>query len=92
MRLSAAREVYRPVAANGALLYFLINNLHELDRVYHFSMANFVAILGKGAASCKVTLSPSDAGWHSPRHTQQAAGCTTPLQAMTVDAGSCHRT
>ena len=36
------------MAANGALLYFLINNLHELDRVYHFSMANFVAILGKG--------------------------------------------
>ena len=49
VRLSAAREVYRPVAANGALLYFLINNLHELDRCYHFSMANFVAILGKGA-------------------------------------------
>ena len=42
--------MYRPVAANGALLYFLINNLHELDRCYHFSMANFVAILGKGAS------------------------------------------
>ena len=38
------------MAANGALLYFLINNLHELDRCYHFSMANFVAILGKGAS------------------------------------------
>ena len=37
------------MASNGALLYFLINNLHELDRVYHFSMANYVAILGKGA-------------------------------------------
>lgn len=48
VRLNAAREVYRPVAANGALLYFLINNLHALDRVYHFSMANFVQILGKG--------------------------------------------
>ena len=55
VRLSAAREVYRPVAANGALLYFLINNLHGLDRVYHFSMANFVQILGKGRLQdCKV--------------------------------------
>ena len=48
VQISSAREVYRPVAANGALLYFLINNLHGLDRVYHFSMANFVLILGKG--------------------------------------------
>ena len=48
VKISAAREVYRPVAANGALLYFLINNLHELDRVYHYSMANFVQILTKG--------------------------------------------
>ena len=56
VRLSAAREVYRSVASNGALLYFLINNLNQLDRVYHYSMANFVAILTKGAStlnSCK---------------------------------------
>ena len=33
VQISSAREVYRPVAANGALLYFLIDNLHELDRV-----------------------------------------------------------
>lgn len=48
IRLSAAREVYRSVASNGALLYFLINNLNQLDRCYHYSMANFVAILTKG--------------------------------------------
>lgn len=33
VQISSAHEVYRPVAANGALLYFLIDNLHELDRV-----------------------------------------------------------
>jgi hypothetical protein len=30
--LSTAREVYRPVAARGALVYFLIDGLHALDR------------------------------------------------------------
>lgn len=48
-RLSAAREVYRPVASRGALLYFLVDSLPSLDRVYYFSMANFAMILQKGA-------------------------------------------
>ncbi|CAD7696266.1 unnamed protein product [Ostreobium quekettii] len=46
--ISKAREVYRPVAARGSLVYFLIDNLNGLDRCYHYSMANFVAILRKG--------------------------------------------
>ena len=41
-------QVYRPVAARCALLYFLIDALNALDRVYHFSMANFVLALKKG--------------------------------------------
>jgi dynein heavy chain, axonemal len=48
VKISAAREVYRPVAARGSLLYFLIDNINTLDRVYHYSMANFVYILRKG--------------------------------------------
>ena len=48
MSISTAREVYRPVAARGSLLYFLIDSLSQLDRVYHFSMAAFVSILCKG--------------------------------------------
>lgn len=46
--ISKAREVYRPVATRGSLVYFLIDNLNALDRVYHYSMANFVYILKKG--------------------------------------------
>ncbi|KAF6251999.1 flagellar outer dynein arm heavy chain beta [Scenedesmus sp. NREL 46B-D3] len=46
--ISRAREVYRPVAARGSQVYFLIDNLNALDRVYHYSMANYVAILKKG--------------------------------------------
>lgn len=49
-RLNTAREVYRPVAARGSLLYFLIDSLPSLDRVYYFSMANFALILQKGRA------------------------------------------
>lgn len=51
VRLGAAREVYRPVAARGALMYFLIDSLPSLDRTYYFSMATFVAILQKGSLS-----------------------------------------
>lgn len=48
LNISKAREVYRPVATRGSLVYFLIDNLNALDRVYHYSMANFVYILKKG--------------------------------------------
>lgn len=46
-QISKAREVYRPVAVRGSLLYFLVDSLSALDRVYHYSMANFVRIMGK---------------------------------------------
>ena len=49
--ISKAREVYRPVAMRGGLLYFFIDSLNALDRVYHYSMAAFVQILKKGALS-----------------------------------------
>ena len=47
-KLTRAREVYRPVAKRGAAIYFLVDALSTLDRVYHYSMANFVTILQKG--------------------------------------------
>lgn len=48
IKISGAREVYRPVATRGSLMYFLIDNINTLDRVYHYSMANFIFILRKG--------------------------------------------
>lgn len=33
------------------MLYFLIDSLNNLDRVYHYSMASFVQILKKGELS-----------------------------------------
>ena len=49
--ISRAREVYRPVALRGSLLYFLVDSLGALDRVYHYSMANFVRTMVKGMVS-----------------------------------------
>ena len=45
--INASRELYRPVASVSALMYFWLDNLNVLDRVYQYSMANFVYILSK---------------------------------------------
>lgn len=50
-KLSKAREVYRPVAARGALIYFLVDAISALDRVYYYTMATFVGIMLKGIQS-----------------------------------------
>ena len=47
-KIGKARESYRSVAARGALVYFLVDALAALDRVYHYTMATFVSILLKG--------------------------------------------
>jgi dynein heavy chain len=52
VNIAKAREVYRTVATRGSLVYFLIDNLNALDRVYHYSMANFVYVLKKGMDVC----------------------------------------
>ena len=54
LSIGKAREVYRPVATRGSLVYFLIDTLNALDRCYHYSMANFVFILRKGEHSCSI--------------------------------------
>ncbi|KAK3254170.1 Dynein beta chain, flagellar outer arm [Cymbomonas tetramitiformis] len=48
ININEAREHYRPVANRGSLVYFLIDNLNVLDRVYQYSMANYVYVLKKG--------------------------------------------
>ena len=50
--INQTREVYRPVAARGALFYFIIDVLNVLDRVYQYSMANYIYILKKGMDIC----------------------------------------
>ena len=53
--INKAREMYRPVAARGSLLYFLVDKLNCLEHMYQFSMANYVDILTKG-----INLTPAN--------------------------------
>ncbi|XP_050361252.1 dynein axonemal heavy chain 6 [Nymphalis io] len=41
IRISAAREKYRPVATRGAVLYFAVAQLADIDPMYQFSLKYF---------------------------------------------------
>ena len=43
-----ARDVYRPVAVEGALHFFTISRLNAVDKMYEFSLASFVTFFFKG--------------------------------------------
>lgn len=51
--ISRAREAYRAVATRGSLVYFLIDSLNALDRVYHYSMAAFVQARRGWVCGCR---------------------------------------
>ena len=68
--IAVAREVYRPVATRGSLVYFMVDNLNALDRVYHYSMANFVRILNK---SMEETPLPDESVPEKDRLTKRVA-------------------
>lgn len=40
-KISVAREAYRPVAARGSNLYFVIALLADIDPMYQFSLKYF---------------------------------------------------
>lgn len=42
--LNKIRDNYRPVAARGSLLYFLLNDLSGIDHMYQFSLSAFVHV------------------------------------------------
>jgi len=39
--IAKAREIYRPIAERGALMFFLINQLHVISHMYQFSLDTF---------------------------------------------------
>ena len=45
--INKARETYRPVAARGSLIYFLVDTLNVIDHMYQFSLAAFNFIYSK---------------------------------------------
>lgn len=45
--LSEQREVYRPLAARGASIFFVMTDLQTLNTMYHFSLAVFLSLFTK---------------------------------------------
>jgi len=45
--LSEQREVYRPLAARGASIFFVMRDLQTMNTMYHFSLAVFLALFSK---------------------------------------------
>ncbi|MEL7342300.1 MAG: hypothetical protein AAGM67_17590, partial [Bacteroidota bacterium] len=41
IQLNAAREIYRPVAVEGSMLYFLLTKMASIDEMYQFSLELF---------------------------------------------------
>jgi dynein heavy chain len=39
--IAKAREIYRPIAERGSLMFFLINQLHVISHMYQFSLDTF---------------------------------------------------
>lgn len=49
-QINAARNVYRPVAARGSMLFFLLNSLSKVHAFYQFSLNSFVTVRWEGGA------------------------------------------
>lgn len=49
--LSEQREVYRPLAAKGASMFYVIGDLHTMNSMYHFSLAAFLLLFSQVGCS-----------------------------------------
>jgi dynein heavy chain, axonemal len=47
-KINETSERYRPVARRGALLFFIMNNLHKIHTWYMFSLGSFVQFFLRG--------------------------------------------
>merc|ERR1711871_205573 len=47
IEINTAREVYRPVASEGAMLYFLLTALCNIDHMYQYSLDSYVTYFFK---------------------------------------------
>jgi len=44
VEIAAARELYRPVANRGALMFFLLSDLNKVHSFHHYSLASFIIV------------------------------------------------
>jgi dynein heavy chain len=50
--INLAREIYRPVASEGAMLYFLLTKLCTIEHMYQYSLDSFVTFFYKAIERC----------------------------------------
>eukprot|EP00762_Andalucia_godoyi_P002900 ANDGO_04168.mRNA.1 Dynein beta chain len=50
--INKARELYRPVASRGSLLYFLLDALSRIEVMYQFSLNSFVVVFSRAIDTC----------------------------------------
>ena len=43
--INEAREAYRPAAARASLLYFILNDLNKINKIYQFSLKVGIVLL-----------------------------------------------
>ena len=53
LTIAKAREIYRPIAERGALMFFLINQLHVISHMYQFSLDTFNYMFVKALVKTK---------------------------------------
>ena len=51
--INLAREIYRPAASEGAMLYFLLTKLCTIDHMYQYSLDSFVTFFYKSIERCE---------------------------------------
>ena len=54
--LDEQREVYRPLAARGSALFFLIQDLQGLNHMYRFSLSVFLGLVKQVTAQAQDML------------------------------------
>jgi dynein heavy chain len=52
-KIDVSRQVYRPVSVRGSMLYFLIDQLSNLDHMYQYSLEAFMVVFGKALDKAK---------------------------------------
>jgi dynein heavy chain len=55
IQINLAREVYRPMATEGAMLYFLLTQLSAIDHMYQYSLDSFVIFFYKAIHIAKAS-------------------------------------
>lgn len=58
--INTTRELYRPVAAEGAMLYFLLTTLSAIDHMYRYSLDSFVTFFYHAIARAPAGEKQSD--------------------------------